>query len=92
MFRRSADECFDVCEKHDLMFHFHTSPGGSSDINNFIPYFTRIWLYLSPIIWPLSFLESENASSFAMLPLSLVTAADGYLARLRERGYVVEPP
>ncbi|WP_187471157.1 TraB/GumN family protein [Luteimonas viscosa] len=35
---------------------------------------------------------AENASSFAMLPLSLVTAADGYLARLRERGYVVEPP
>ena len=32
-----ADEIFDVCEKHDLMFHFHTSPGGNSDINNFIP-------------------------------------------------------
>lgn len=30
--------------------------------------------------------------SFAMLPLSLVIAPDGYLARLRERGYVVEPP
>lgn len=35
------------------------------DINNFIPYFTRIWLYLSPIIWPLSFLEGERAESFA---------------------------
>ena len=35
------------------------------DINNFIPYVTRIWLYLSPIIWPLTFLESEGASSFA---------------------------
>lgn len=35
------------------------------DINNFIPYFNRIWLYLSPIIWPLSFLESDAASSFA---------------------------
>src|SRR5262249_46872412 len=33
--RALADECFDVCEKHDLMFHFHTSPGGNSDINNF---------------------------------------------------------
>jgi len=32
-----ANECFDVCEKHDLMFHFHTSAGGNSDINNFIP-------------------------------------------------------
>jgi len=27
------------------------------DINNFIPYLNRVWLYLSPIIWPLSFLE-----------------------------------
>jgi teichoic acid transport system permease protein len=29
------------------------------DINNFIPYLTRIWLYLSPIIWPVSFLEGK---------------------------------
>jgi uncharacterized protein len=36
-----ADECFDACEKHDLIFHFHTSPGGSSDINNFIPLVER---------------------------------------------------
>jgi teichoic acid transport system permease protein len=35
------------------------------DINNFIPYLTRIWLYLSPIIWPLSFLESDRAADFA---------------------------
>lgn len=35
------------------------------DINNFIPYLTRVWLYLSPIIWPLSFLESDTASGFA---------------------------
>lgn len=27
------------------------------DINNFIPYFNRVWLYLSPIIWPLSRLD-----------------------------------
>jgi len=27
------------------------------DVNNFIPYFNRIWLYLSPIIWPLTFLD-----------------------------------
>ena len=32
-----ADMCFDVCEKHDYVFHFHTSAGGNSDINNFIP-------------------------------------------------------
>ena len=29
--------CFDVAEKHDYVFHFHTSAGGNSDINNFIP-------------------------------------------------------
>jgi teichoic acid transport system permease protein len=28
------------------------------DITNFIPYLTRLWLYLSPVIWPLSFLEN----------------------------------
>ena len=48
--RALADEIFDVCEKHDLMFHFHTSPGGNSDINNFIPlvekYGKRCKIYL----------------------------------------------
>jgi teichoic acid transport system permease protein len=28
------------------------------DINNLIPHITRLWLYLSPIIWPVAFLES----------------------------------
>ncbi len=45
-----ADECMDACEKHDLVFHFHTSPGGNSDINNFIPlvekYGKRCKIYL----------------------------------------------
>jgi uncharacterized protein len=36
-----ADECFDACERHDLMFHFHTSPGGNSDISNFMPLVER---------------------------------------------------
>lgn len=35
------------------------------DINNFIPYMSRIWLYLSPIIWPLDFLEREAAANLA---------------------------
>lgn len=35
------------------------------DINNFIPYLNRIWLYLSPIIWPLSFLEGRSLGRFA---------------------------
>lgn len=34
------------------------------DINNLIPYVNRIWLYLSPVIWRLSFLE--NASEGAV--------------------------
>lgn len=37
------------------------------DINNFVPYFTRIWLYLSPIIWPLSMLETPRGQEFAPL-------------------------
>lgn len=40
------------------------------DVNNLIPYLNRIWLYLSPIIWPLSFLDSprvEGLSAFAPL-------------------------
>jgi uncharacterized protein len=32
-----AEACFKAAEEHDLVFHFHTSPGGASDITNFIP-------------------------------------------------------
>jgi len=35
--REVAEACFAAAEQHDLVFHFHTSAGGSSDINNFIP-------------------------------------------------------
>jgi len=45
-----ANACFDAAEEHDLVFHFHTSPGGASDINNFIPlverYGKRVKIYL----------------------------------------------
>jgi teichoic acid transport system permease protein len=27
------------------------------DINNLIPHITRLWLYLSPVIWPVTFLD-----------------------------------
>ena len=39
------------------------------DINNFLPYATRLWLYLSPIIWPLTLLDSagETAANLARL-------------------------
>ncbi len=32
------------------------------DLNNLVPYVLRLWLYLSPIIWPLSFLDSTTAA------------------------------
>ena len=35
---------------------------------------------------------AEHAISFAMVPLSLVTARDGYLARLAGKGYEIEAP
>lgn len=35
--REIAEECFQVAQQHDLVFHFHTSPGGNADINNYIP-------------------------------------------------------
>jgi predicted TIM-barrel fold metal-dependent hydrolase len=48
--RQIAEACFDAAEQHDLMFHFHTSPGGASDISNFIPmvetYGKRVKIYL----------------------------------------------
>lgn len=40
------------------------------DINNLVPYLNRVWLYTSPIIWPLSLLEdnlSETAQSLLRL-------------------------
>ena len=35
------------------------------DINNFIPYVNRIWMYLSPIIWPISMLATERGQRIA---------------------------
>ena len=66
------------------------------DINNFIPYLNRIWLYLSPIIWPLSFLESENASSFARFAelnpmFSFISVYRAALIPLTEDGVVIGP-
>lgn len=29
------------------------------DLNNLVPYFTRLWLYLSPILYPPSFLDGQ---------------------------------
>jgi len=45
-----AEACFDTAERHDLVFHFHTSPGGNSDITKYIPmierYSKRVKTYL----------------------------------------------
>ena len=34
----------------------------------------------------------KNASTFALLPMRQLLAPDGYIARLRERGYDIEEP
>lgn len=48
--RELAEACFSAAERHDLVFHFHTSAGGTSDINNFVPlverYGKRVKIYL----------------------------------------------
>ena len=45
-----AEACFDAAAQHDLVFHFHTSPGGNSDISQFIPmvekYGKQVKIYL----------------------------------------------
>ena len=67
------------------------------DINNFIPYLTRIWLYVSPIIWPLSFLDSDRAASFAQFAelnpmFSLISVYRAALITLvDEEGVVIGP-
>lgn len=40
------------------------------DINNLIPHFTRLWLYLSPIIWPMSFVTDRAPWTTNWLPLN----------------------
>ena len=48
--RELAEACFAAAEEHDLVVHLHTSPGGASDLNNYIPlverYGQRVKLYL----------------------------------------------
>lgn len=39
--RQIAEACFKAARDHDLVFHFHTSAGGASDLNNFIPMVER---------------------------------------------------
>ena len=39
------------------------------DISNLLPYVVRIWLYLSPVIWPLSFID--NAADWVKTAVEL---------------------
>jgi len=42
------------------------------DLNNLVPYFTRLWLYLSPILYQASFLEGKGTfveTAFRLNPL-----------------------
>jgi teichoic acid transport system permease protein len=40
------------------------------DINNFIPYVNRLWLYVTPIIWPLTFLDDATPAIRAIVELN----------------------
>lgn len=40
------------------------------DINNLLPYVNRIWLYTSPVIWPLSMLDNVNETVRSLIYLN----------------------
>lgn len=40
------------------------------DINNLLPYINRIWLYTTPIIWPLSFLDDVGSEIETLIRLN----------------------
>jgi len=40
------------------------------DINNLIPYLNRLWLYMSPIIWPLDFLDNAGPALRRLVELN----------------------
>jgi teichoic acid transport system permease protein len=40
------------------------------DITNFIPYLNRIWLYCSPIIWPLTMIENASPTAQTLFRLN----------------------
>lgn len=47
------------------------------DVNNLVPYFVRLWLYLSPVIYPVTFLE-QNLSG----PLEVALKANPLFSML----------
>jgi teichoic acid transport system permease protein len=60
------------------------------DLNNLIPYLTRLWLYLTPIIWPLSLLDDQAEWAQTLVRLNPLTS---FVAVYREAliGYPPEP-
>ena len=74
--RALADECFDVCEKHDLVFHFHTSPGGNSDITNFIPLVEALRQALQDL--PRALRRRRVRATSSSCPKFLQWVQDGY--------------
>ncbi len=60
------------------------------DINNLLPYINRVWLYLSPIIWPLSFIEKMSPTVQTIAQLNPMFAMiEVYRAALL--GYPLNP-
>lgn len=59
------------------------------DITNIIPYLLRIWLYLSPIIWPLSFFEQLEPRLQAIFKLNPLFNVIG-MYRSAILGYPIE--
>jgi teichoic acid transport system permease protein len=50
------------------------------DINNLVPYLNRMWLYMSPIIWPLSYLDRVPRRLALLIDLNPMT---GFLSLYR---------
>ena len=44
------------------------------DLNNLVPYVTRLWLYVTPIIWPIALLERQDAWVVALVHSNPLTA------------------
>ena len=40
------------------------------DVNNLLPYVNRIWLYVTPVIWPLAFLDGASSTIRTLVRLN----------------------
>lgn len=60
------------------------------DINNFLPYATRLWLYLSPIIWPLTLLEGQPEAFRTLVEINPMFHVIG-MYRTALMGYPFDP-